>query len=247
MGYRPFRNRIDQALSSLGDGTGVTDLNVAGISITGATTASPVVCTAASHGLSDGEWVFIDGATGTTEINGVRKITNKDTNTFELLDEAGAAVNSAGTFGGTTDLNRAAVIKPATGQTFHITRLNGMAADASAPVVDGMLGVARLSNGIYIKVWAGLDATFKTLTTLPVKGWRDWALYCGGADAPLSDIANTKLESGFRWTFTRNAEGTGNYTDVTLNGDNGDFLVLYSQDDLDGLTAFRVMAQGLYN
>jgi hypothetical protein len=81
-------------------------MSLAGVSITGATTASPVVCTAATHGYLSGDWLWIDGATGTTEINGLREVVKVDANTFSLLDESGAAVNSAGTFGGTVDSPR---------------------------------------------------------------------------------------------------------------------------------------------
>lgn len=231
---------LTQIASSQGDGSGTIDANVAGVTITGATTASPVVCTAASHGFSDGDWVWIDGATGTTEINGLRQITNKDTNTFELLDEGGSAVNSAGTFGGTVDAQLAFVVKPAANVVYSLHRINGMAADASAPVVDGLLGVARLTNGIIVDIYDE-NGLVMTLTPTPVKGWRDWVLYTGGGDAPLSDITNNKLESGFRWTPEKYGPR------ISLNGNNGEMLVIHSVDDLDGLSALRFSVQGTDN
>lgn len=57
------------------------------ISITGATAADPVVITAASHGLSDGDIVDISDVVGMTELNNNQyKVANKTANTFELTD-----------------------------------------------------------------------------------------------------------------------------------------------------------------
>jgi len=57
------------------------------INITGATQASPVVITAASHGFSNGDYVDISDIEGMTELNGSRyKVANVTTNTFELTN-----------------------------------------------------------------------------------------------------------------------------------------------------------------
>jgi len=69
--------------------------------ITAATNASPAVCTSASHGFSNGDVVSISGATGNTNINGLRVIASQATNTFQLTDINGTAINGNGTFGGT--------------------------------------------------------------------------------------------------------------------------------------------------
>jgi hypothetical protein len=229
--------RLSRVLSSQGDGTGDIDMNLAGVSITGATTASPVVCTAATHGYLSGDWLWIDGATGTTEINGLREVVKVDANEFSLLDEAGDAVNSAGTFGGTVDSHQAFLVKPSATQVFEIARMNGKAADAAVPALDGLLGVTRLTNGIRVAVYNS-SGLVQHLTPTPIKGWNDWSLATGGADAPIVDITNTKIESGFRWTFTKYGPP------LTLNGADGDFLVVYSLDDLDGLSALQMAVQG---
>ena len=228
--------RLTQVLSSQGDGSGDTDMNLAGVSITGATTASPVVCTANTHGYVSGDWLWIDGATGTTEINGLREVVKINANTFSLLDEAGDAVNSAGTFGGTVDSHQAFLVKPSATQVFELERLNGLAADASAPVVDGLLGVARLTNGIRVAIYNGSGLVAHLSPA--IKGWNDWSLVTGGGDSPLADIANNKLESAFRWTFAKYGDR------VRLSGPDGEFLVVYSLDDLDGLSALRMSVQG---
>jgi len=228
--------RLTQALSSQGDGSGDVEMSLAGVSITGATTASPSVCTAATHGYLSGDWLWIDGATGTTEINGLREVVKVDANTFSLLDENEDAVNSAGTFGGTVDSHQAFLVRPSSTQVFELERMNGLAADSSAPVVDGLLGVTRLTNGIRVALYNG-SGLIQHLSPA-IKGWNDWALVCGGADASLADITNNKLESGFRWTFA-------NYGPrVRLSGPDGEFLVVYSLDDLDGLTGLRMAVQG---
>lgn len=76
------------------------------IAITGSTQASPCVITAAGHGFSDGDEVFISGVEGMTRLNGrFFKVANAATNTFEIHTIEGVYVNSTGydayTSGGT--------------------------------------------------------------------------------------------------------------------------------------------------
>lgn len=244
MTYIPYQRRLDLIMSSQGDTTGVTDMNKAGKTITAGTTASPVVCTATSHGYNTGDWIFIDGATGTTEINGLREVVKVDANTFSLLDEGGTAVDSAGTFGGTVDSHYAFVITPPASQVYHLTQLDGIAGDASAPLVDGMLGVARLTNGIIVAVY-DQDGLTKTLTAIPVRGWHEWGLVTGGTHTDLADISNNKLEASFSWDFGVATEFHPDvHTDIRLFGDKKEKLVVYSIDDLDGLSALRIAAEG---
>lgn len=63
--------------------------------ITAATNANPLVITSSAHGFSNGDWVYISGVGGMTQLNGITWIvTNVTTNTFHLTDLFGAAVNS---------------------------------------------------------------------------------------------------------------------------------------------------------
>jgi hypothetical protein len=48
-----------------------------------------------------------------------------------------------------------------------------------------------------------------------------------------------------RWTFNRNAEGSGDSTDIVLRGDNGDFLAVWCQDDLAAIAMLRFAVQGV--
>lgn len=66
--------------------------------ITGATNASPIVVTCASHGLTTGMKVTISGVLGNTAANGTFVITRIDANTFSLDGSTG---NGAYTSGGT--------------------------------------------------------------------------------------------------------------------------------------------------
>ena len=224
-------------LSSQGDGTGTIEQNIQGVTITGATTADPVVCTAASHGYSDGDLLFIDGATGTTEINGLRKVTSADTNTFELLDLDGNAIASAGSFGGTVDSNLVFHIAPPAGAIYDIVRLNVAASDESAWVVNGYIGIAALTNGIIIAVYRG-SSLRKTITPTPIKSWHDWSMLAGVDIGAIGDVANNKFEMSVRATFSKTEDS------IRLDGDYGDILVMYTQDDLNGLSGQQAAVQG---
>jgi hypothetical protein len=72
--------------------------------ITAATNVSPIVITAASHGLATGDMVNITGVLGNTAANGAWFVTVTDANTFSLIGSTG---NGAWTSGGT--INKAAV------------------------------------------------------------------------------------------------------------------------------------------
>jgi hypothetical protein len=62
--------------------------------ITGATTANPVVVTAVAHGFSDGDQVRIDDVEGMTELNGQEfLVANKADDTFELTDLDGVDID----------------------------------------------------------------------------------------------------------------------------------------------------------
>ncbi len=247
MSYVPARNRIDQMLSTSGDGAGGVGevvFNVDGVAITGATTASPVVCTANGHGYVSGEWLWIDGGTGITEINGLRKVVLINANTFSLTDENGDAVNSAGTFGGTVDSQPALVIAPAANEVYHLNRMSIWIADASAWVVAGMLGLSALTNGIEIKLFNGTGA-YKDLTPQAIKRFGDFVFLSGGPDTTgITDVSGNKYELGVRWTFSRIVEESKHTHDIRLDGSLKDMLVIYTPDDLAALSGLEFGVQG---
>lgn len=77
-----------------------------GKDITLATQASTCTVTSAGHGYSNGDWVYVTGVAGMTQLNGRYFIVaNKTTDTFQITDLRGTAINSNGysayTSGGT--------------------------------------------------------------------------------------------------------------------------------------------------
>jgi hypothetical protein len=69
----------------------------AGVSISGATQADPVVITANAHGYSNGDEVNITGVAGMTRLNGRNfLVANTTTNTFEITDLDGSAIDGTG-------------------------------------------------------------------------------------------------------------------------------------------------------
>lgn len=91
-GYRVYH---DGGLAT--NGTGTLTQPESG-SITGATNASPIVITSASHGLTTNQKVTIASVGGNTAANGAFVITKVDANTFSLNGSTG---NGGYTSGGT--------------------------------------------------------------------------------------------------------------------------------------------------
>ena len=72
------------------------------ITITGATNATPIVVTAAAHGLVTGDNISISGITGNTNANGYFRITRLTADTFSLQNySTGADIAGNGAYGGT--------------------------------------------------------------------------------------------------------------------------------------------------
>jgi hypothetical protein len=64
--------------------------------ITAATVANPVMITAPAHGFSNGDWIYIHGVKGMTELNGNFYIVAGATiNTFTLTDTDGVAIDGS--------------------------------------------------------------------------------------------------------------------------------------------------------
>lgn len=82
----------DQYMRVYKDGGRVTESDQ---NITAVTQADPAVVTITSHGLSDGDWVYISGVVGMTELNGkIFKVASSTTHTFALQDVDGNDVDS---------------------------------------------------------------------------------------------------------------------------------------------------------
>lgn len=68
-----------------------------GQAITGATNATPIVITANSHGLSNGDQAYVSGVLGNTAANGTWTVANVAANTFELATSVGNGAYTAST------------------------------------------------------------------------------------------------------------------------------------------------------
>lgn len=66
--------------------------------VTGATNASPIVVTAATHGLATDDWVLVVNVGGNTAANGVFQVIRDDADDVQLVGSTG---NGAYTSGGT--------------------------------------------------------------------------------------------------------------------------------------------------
>ena len=90
--------------TNVGDGTykEYTFTTRGEVTISAATNANPIVCTSAGHGYKENTVVYLTGATGNTNVNGIRRLKNVTTDTFELVDATtGANIAGNGAFGGT--------------------------------------------------------------------------------------------------------------------------------------------------
>lgn len=83
----------DQYMRVIANGGYVTETPK---TISGASEANPCVITCASHGFSNGDWIFIDNIVGMTQLNGRTFIAaDVTTNTFALNDAFGDAIDAS--------------------------------------------------------------------------------------------------------------------------------------------------------
>lgn len=115
--------------------------------ITGATNATPIVITATSHGFTNGDLVFIDGVGGNLAANGIWKIANVATNTFELTrpPDAVNAVGSASYTSGGYAINLGTSASGDNWDDFDGAIINSAQAITSPTVTAGLLGAAALT------------------------------------------------------------------------------------------------------
>jgi len=216
---------FSKKLSIQGDGSGVTVNNVAGKAITGATNATPIVVTATAHGFSNGDLVFVSGVVGNTNANGLRLVSAKTDNTFELTDLLGVAI--AGNAAYTSDglIFPCLWYKVPSGNLLLIEKFSLHASDATS-TGDGYMGLGALTNGIRLEIYRGATLR-KELHSAPIKDFADWG-FVGGVS-----INNTGLQGGSDAIgFATGSLGEGI---LKLDGDNDDSIIIIAQDDLSGL------------
>ena len=139
-------------------------LNLTGseITITGATKARPVVVTAASHGFSNYDVVWISGATGMTQLNNkAYQVRNRTTNTFELYTVGGSRVDGGayGTYTGNARVRRC----QNNDCTITITSSNHGMTNNQYVYITGVGGMTQINNQTFL---VG-NATTNTFTIDP--------------------------------------------------------------------------------
>ena len=117
-----------------------------------------------------------------------------------------------------------------------VTRIMGYIQDGSA-MDDAMFGgLTALTNGLVVRISRSAGTSFDTIWNVKSNG--DIGLIC--YDSTYTDKAPAG-EFGFRF---RNTYAGAAKHGVTLRLSTGDALEVLVQDDLTGLTKFRMMAQG---
>lgn len=128
-----------------------------------------------------------------------------------------------------------ATLKPAAGVSWDITRII-ISMVHLGPADDGMFGdLAALTKGVILRKSNGIHHTIFNAKT---NGELRERMY----DVTYSD----KAPAGQYGTSGRRTFGGQSRNGVTirLDGDSGDELQILIQDDLTGLTTFRIIAQG---
>ncbi|HTG44143.1 MAG TPA: hypothetical protein VK633_06390 [Verrucomicrobiae bacterium] len=114
--------------------------------ITGATNATPIVVTATAHGFTNGDLVYIGGVVGNLAANGIWKIANQATNTFELQRPDGTNVVGSGAYSsGGYAINLGISASGDNWDDFDGALINTAQAITSPTVTGGLLGAAALT------------------------------------------------------------------------------------------------------
>lgn len=149
--------------------------------ITAASNAAPIVITSATHGLTSGEAVFIQGVQGNTAANGTWNVVVVDANTYQLVGSAGngdflgvnsGQINVTTLRDGASAVNEVQTITASgtpSGGTWTITfqgdTTSALAATANAATVQTALRLLPSINGANITVTGGgLGTAAFTLT-----------------------------------------------------------------------------------
>lgn len=163
---------------------GTTDTHVKAIG--SSTNVTPIVVTITSHGWTNGDLVLINGHATNTNANGIRKIANVTTNTFELTDPDTAANIAGNGVGG------------ATGTIMNLT--NGTTGVFYADVNGGVIGTPQTLSS---KTFTGgaFDAADVTYTGVSGSQFEALLIYKDTGTASTSDCIFV-VDSGTGLPFT---------------------------------------------
>lgn len=213
---------ITQVLCTQGDGSGTVSQITAKKTVASATTAAPVVCTSVAHGFVTGDYIFTEGATGTTEINGLKKVVRLTDDTYSLTTPAGVQIDSTGTFGGTVTNQLCFVYAPTSTAIIH--RVLGYAYDTNY-AANKYFDDTALTTGMEL-IWFRDDTELETLTAAPVQVWLDWALNAGVDIGTSAAGVGTATQAALRWSFDK-AMGQ-----LRIDGTKNESLVLVMRNTL---------------
>jgi len=153
------------------------DLADYGVAISDATNASPIVITANSHGLSNGDRAMITAVGGNTAANGIWTVANAAANTFELSGSTGNGAYTSGGFVvkiGTHDFldDVLAAARVATSANLASKTATAGVADAANVTFSAVTGDPSEALVIYkdsgVEATSPLIAYIDTATGLPV-------------------------------------------------------------------------------
>lgn len=148
--------------------------------ITNITAANPGVITSASHGYVNGDWVFLTGIGGTTQLNGNYYIVaNATTNTYTLTDLNGVAIDTT-SFG----------VYTSGGTSARIYTI-------SSPYVSADLQLLKVAQNVNQMVICHPNYQPYVLTLITATNWTLVPITIGStATAPSAGFAFTQLFAG---------------------------------------------------
>ncbi len=140
---------------------------VANLAVTGATNASPIVITTATHGLTTGDYASITGVLGNTAANGTWNITVLSSTTFSLIGSAGNAAYTSGGIVQGGDLGQVDKIIQANAVPDDITNIT-QSATAFNVAIAATVEVPQAQVSIYSAAVQTALATY--FASLPIGG-----------------------------------------------------------------------------
>ena len=122
----------------------------------------------------------------------------------------------------------------------YISRLIVYLVDGVNIDADGFGTGAALTNGVVLSIKDSADAVLATLTPAPIKTNAQWGQLAYDVDLKSWGTGNEVIAA--RWTFTKFLTDTGGSTPLVLA--DGQKLAATVNDDLSGLVAFSITAEG---
>lgn len=234
---RLYSEALPKIFSTQGDGSGRFDMTKDGVAITAATNATPIVITAAGHGMSEGDRITIVLAAGNTGANGIWKATSisGDNITLKHIDGTNSVGNGAYTGSGL--IYDCFAYVPANEVVELCYRITGYAADDNFNA-DLYMNVAVLTRGIDIQLRDG-NSLITSLLPKTIQTWGDWSLVAGNDIDPTDTGAGNGTLASVRWTMERTFGGPFRIDASSANIADKQWIAFVVQDDLNAMDLHR--------